>query len=228
MVQKEAEKIQAIELRKSGASYREILSIVKVAKSTLSLWLRSVRLAKRQQQVLTEKRRIAALRGGARRKELRIISAANVGVLAKNEASRLKDRELWLAGIMLYWAEGSKQKETNISQGTKFSNSDSKMVRLFLKWLKEICGVTDDEIKCELYIHNSGNVKIANNYWNKHLKPLKINATYFKKNKIRTNRKNIGDKYYGLVTLRVKKSTNLNRKISAWIDLFLKNRDIGE
>ncbi len=228
MVQKEIEKKQAIALRKNGASYREILEEVNVAKSTLSLWLRNVKLAKRQQQALTEKKRISSLRGGARRRELRIISDNNIKILAEKDVLRFEDKELWLAGAMLYWAEGSKQKENNISQGVRFSNSDSGMIRLFVKWLKKICGVADSEIKCELYIHKSGNAMLAEKFWNNHLKPLKINVIYFKNNKIRTRRKNIGNKYYGLVTVRVRKSTNLNRKISAWINLFLKSKHIGE
>ena len=44
---KVSEKKKAIELRKQGLSYSEIRKIVTVAKSTLSLWLRSVGLAKR-------------------------------------------------------------------------------------------------------------------------------------------------------------------------------------
>jgi len=46
---------KAIELRKKGLSYSEILKCVPVAKSTLSLWLRSVGLSKKQRQRLTDK-----------------------------------------------------------------------------------------------------------------------------------------------------------------------------
>lgn len=55
MIQKIEEKKKAIELRKQGLSYREILEQIPVAKSSLSLWLRSVGLSKKQKQRLTEK-----------------------------------------------------------------------------------------------------------------------------------------------------------------------------
>ena len=52
MLAKIEEKQKAIALRKRGYSYSEILAEVPVAKSTLSLWLRSVGLAKKQKQLL--------------------------------------------------------------------------------------------------------------------------------------------------------------------------------
>lgn len=55
MIEKTLEKLKAIKLRREGLSYREILRYVPVAKSTLSLWLRDVGLAKRQTQRLTKK-----------------------------------------------------------------------------------------------------------------------------------------------------------------------------
>lgn len=209
-------------------SYGEILEKVPVAKSTLSLWLRSVGLVKRQKQVLSEKRRAAALRGAAKRREQRLASIRLIEVVAKKEFSRFRNKLLWLAGVMLYWAEGAKQKVTNVSQGVKFSNSDSGMIRLFLKWLAEVCGVPESDMKCELYIHQTGKVKKATRYWNQQLRPLKVEAIYFKRSKITTNRKNTSEGYHGLITVRVRRSTNLNRKISAWVRLFLKKENIGE
>ena len=228
MVQKEAEKKQAVALRRKGLSYKEILSRVPVAKSTLSLWLRDVGLSKRQAITLTKKRLDAAMRGAAKRREQRLDAIQLCKRLAKEELGRIKNKELWLAGIMLYWAEGSKQKENNVSQSVKFSNSDAEMVRLFLHWLKAIAGVPLGDIKCELYIHKNGDVPKATGYWNCNLAPSKIDAVYFKTNKAPTNRKNVGESYNGLVTVRVYRSTNLNRKISAWISLFLRQKNIGE
>lgn len=228
MVQYDVEKERAIALRKEGLSYREILSKVSVAKSTLGLWFKGVGLSKEQKQRLTQKRIDAALRGAARRKEQRILATQASIHLAWEEFKRVKNRGLWLAGVMLYWAEGSKQKATNISQGVKFSNSDPAMIRLFLRWLDAIVGIPPQDILCELYIHRTGNVEKALQYWNSHLTPLKIGPVYYKQNKILTLRKNTGEGYNGLVTLRVRKSTNLNRKISAWISIFLREQRIGE
>ena len=65
-------KKKSIFLRKKGWSYSEILRRVPVAKSTLSLWLRSVGLSKKQRQRFTEKKLLAAIRGGETRKKNRL------------------------------------------------------------------------------------------------------------------------------------------------------------
>ena len=226
MVQSGLEKERAIALRREGLSYREILSKVSVAKSTLGLWFKDVGLSQEQKQRLTQKRIDAALRGAAKRREQRILATQQSVRLAREEFKRVKNQGLWLAGVMLYWAEGSKQKSTNVSQGVKFSNSDPAMIRIFLQWLKIIANIPLESIKCELYIHQNGNTEKAIQYWNQHLTPLRIAATYFKKNKILTVRKNTGDGYNGLVTLRVRRSTNLNRKITAWTSLFLQHQNL--
>ncbi len=51
MIPKKEERKKAIQLRKKGLSYSKILKQVPVAKSTLSLWLRSVGLTKRQKKI---------------------------------------------------------------------------------------------------------------------------------------------------------------------------------
>ena len=69
MKSKIEEKNKAIELRKQGLSYREILEQIPVAKSSLSLWLKSVKLAESQKQRLTEKKLASARKGALKRKE---------------------------------------------------------------------------------------------------------------------------------------------------------------
>lgn len=55
MIFKSKLKEKAVALRKEGKVYSEILKEVPVAKSTLSLWLRDVGLAKAQKQRITQK-----------------------------------------------------------------------------------------------------------------------------------------------------------------------------
>ena len=145
---KEFFKNKAIQLRQEGLTYSEILKIVPVAKSTLSEWLRSVKLAKRQFHILTEKKRLSGLRGSAEKKRLRIEKEKKIINKSFLEINKLSDRENFLCGVMLYWAEGSKQKETSVSVGVEFSNSDSKMLRFFLFWIRKYLSIIDD---CLLY-----------------------------------------------------------------------------
>lgn len=215
-------KEKAISLRKQGLSYSEILKHVPVAKSTLSLWLRSVGLSKKQEQRLTEKKLAAALRGAAKKREIRIEKTNTILEKAAKDIDEISKKELFLMGVALYWAEGSKEKSHYPGSGVQFSNSDANMVRLFLKWLSEICSVPKEKISFDIYIHESNKNRTDKviDYWSKStgFDRKYFQHIYFKRNKIRTKRKNIGESYYGLVRVRVKTSSDLNRKIAGWIN----------
>lgn len=218
MIPKPAEKQKAIELRQKGLSYDEILASIPVAKSTLSLWLRSVHLAKRQKQRLTERKRLAQIKGAQARHNQRLESSKVIISEALNEIGEISERELKLIGAALYWAEGSKQKEHMVSQRVIFANSDPFMIITFLHWLQLICKINFHDLIFELYIHESGDINRAKIFW---INLLKISAdnlrVYFKKHKI-TKRRNIDDYYIGLIRISVRQSTDLNRKISGWIE----------
>ncbi len=217
-----SEKQKAIGLRKNGLSYAEILKEIPVAKSTLSLWLRSVGLSKRQKQRLTDKKLASAKRGGEAKKKQRIELAAKIRAKAVKEIGRLSKKDLWLAGIILYWAEGSKEKEGRPGSGVRFCNSDALMVKVFLKWLKQVFNASMDDLGFALYIHENNQYRLneVKKYW---ADKLEIDFScfkkvYFKKHKPKTNRKNIKESYYGLVEVKVYKSSKLLRRIEGWIE----------
>ena len=230
MILKLKEKEKAIKLRKRGLSYSEILKKISVAKSTLSLWLRSVGLARKQKQRLTEKRLAAALRGSIKKREQRIATTNEIKTKARNEIGKLSNRELWLTGVALYWAEGTKQKEHNVSQKVKFSNTDPIMIKVFLRWLQNICGIPKSEISFRISLHETAINKLdkVQKYWAK-ITGLPINNFQkidWKKHRINTKRKNTGEKYFGLLNVYIRNSTNLNRKIQGWIEGIYKNSGV--
>lgn len=215
-------KEKAVKMRKEGHTYSEILKQVFVAKSTLSEWFREVRLSKPQQQKLTKKKLEAGLRGGEARRKQRILLVEKINKETLNDIKHISKRELWLIGIVLYWAEGGKEKDSRHGSGINFNNSDPRMIKLFVQWLLESCGVDEEKIGCEIYIHeNSKNsVDQAKKYWSEAsgLGLEKFNTVYFKKNKIKTNRKNVGSLYFGLLRVKVKASSSLLRKVAGWTE----------
>ena len=113
----------AVAMRAEGRSYREIRHVVGVSKSTLSLWLRDVPLTEEQRQALT-------LRGpeatSARAMENRALAARRALVLAqaRRQIAELSQSELFVAGVVAYWAEGTKNKPGRHGQSVKSMNSD--------------------------------------------------------------------------------------------------------
>jgi len=217
---KSKEKIKAVQLRKKGLTYNEILKQVPVAKSTLSLWLRDVGLAKAQYQVLTAKRKKAQRLGAEARRAQRIERTEEIYRQSEMEIGKLSKRELWLMGAMLYWAEGAKEKEWNHGVGLDFANSDPHMIQLYLKWLFEILHVQVSDITCRIALHETHLFRLdeIRKYWLGITSMPKecFTKENVKRHSIPTIRKNIGEDYRGLLQVRVKKSSHLNRKIVGW------------
>lgn len=152
-------------LRKQGLSYNEILQKVQVAKSSISLWCQDVELTPEQKDRLNKKRernlqRIIDLGSKAmarkRKKEIRKIK-----IEAKKEIHPLTLYEFKIAGAMLYWAEGSK------GGGVEITNSDPKLIKFMVRWLKEICEVKLERLNARLNIHANQNDKKIKKYWSK-------------------------------------------------------------
>ncbi len=223
MYSKVSEKEKAIALRKTGLSYSEILKEVKVAKSTLSLWFKEIKLSKPQKQALTQKKIEAALRGAHRRTEQRMVAIEKAKQEAIQEVGKIDKKTMLMVGAALYWAEGSKQKTHNVAAGVIFSNSDPEMIKYFYKWLIFCGNVEKERIYFELYIHKDANVKLAQKFWSKVLGlPIRLlSKVRFKKGNLLSFRKNKGRNYYGLIRIRVRKSTNLNRKIMGLVDTLI-------
>lgn len=220
-------KEKAIALRKEGRTYSEILKEVFVAKSTLSEWFRDVGLSKKQFQRLTARKLEAAKRGGLAKHRQRVLRMQKIHNAALKDIKSISKRELWLIGIVLYWAEGTKEKEFHPGSSISFNNSDPRMIKVFIKWLLESCSISEGRIGCEIYIHqNSKNsVDEARKYWAmvSGFPIEKFNKVYFKTNKIKTNRKNTGGLYYGLLRVKVSASSSLLRQIAGWTEAIVKS-----
>ena len=208
-------------MRKQGPSYSEILKQIPVAKSTLSLWLRSVGLSKRQKQRLTEKKLLAMKRGAKRKHEIKLEKIRRIYFESKKDIKSISDKELFLIGTALYWGEGAKEKPTHAG-GIKFINSDVAMIKIFIIWLKKFLNINHEELIYELYIHKNADLDKATEFWSNNINLKKEELRiYFKNSNKPTKRKNIGDKYNGLLRVKVKKGADLNRKIDGWINAII-------
>ncbi len=72
-----------------------------------------------------------------------------------------KKKELFYTGIGLYLGEGDKRSKYNV----KLANTDPYILRIFLRFLREICGVDESKIKAELNIFNDVSLKKAIKFW---------------------------------------------------------------
>lgn len=75
-----------------------------------------------------------------------------------------RDMILLTSGIMLYWAEGAKYKNKNTLD---FANSSPLMIKVFMKFIRDICGVKEEKIRIYLYCYANQNVQQLKQFWSK-------------------------------------------------------------
>lgn len=213
-------KAKAIKLRKAGKTYSEILKVIPIAKSTLSLWLREVSLTKRQNQTITLKRRQAILRGAAARKTDRIKRVKEIYEESDRELLHLSKRDLWMLGIALYWAEGSKEKEVKPGSSVMFANTDPRMIKVFIKWLKTFFDISKKDLVYNIAFHEShkDREEVIIKRWAKIIgvSRSKIRKIFIKTHQISTKYPN-RHLYFGTLRVRVKASSIIVRRIDGWV-----------
>jgi hypothetical protein len=126
---KHKEMNKAIEMRKMGASIKDISKTLDVAKSSVSLWVRRIKLTDEQKLVLENKQMVNRLKGA----EANRLHFANKRNEYKNngfEKAKLDDEFRVLCS--LYWGEGSKNKNS-----FKLTNSDFSMLQVACRILKD-------------------------------------------------------------------------------------------
>ena len=207
---------QARELRRAGRTYDEIQDTLGVSKSSISLWVRDLPKPPRRQTAEQRRQHMQDICWSPRRElrenERRITKAA-----AAREVGKMTDRELFIAGISLYWAEGSKDKSYSRRERVTFVNSDPNMIRVFLAWLG-LVGVDRSRLRFAVQIHESADVEAAEGYW-RELVGAASDAfckTTLKKHNPKTNRRNIEDGYRGCLAVRVLEGADLYRRIEGW------------
>jgi len=176
-------KEKAVVLRKEGKVYSEILATIPVAKSTLSLWLRQVGLAKEQKQRITEKRIAAQKKGAAARRSGRKKTQSDIYAECAKDITSLSDREIFLIGIALYWAEGDKEKEWAPGRSIGFSNTDARMISIFLNWLVRIIKVDPSSIHFAIALHETskGRISEIQEFWSRETRfPLEMFNTIYR------------------------------------------------
>ena len=154
----------------------------------------------------------------------RTFKEANAIVFARKKPSfslrkslTCKEQKLKVAGVMLYWAEGGRLQGRNCN--VDFTNSNSEMIKIFLKFLRKICGIKEEKLRVQLYCYANQDIESLKKYW---YKVTSIPLKQFIKPYVRKDFKKGNDKMrYGLVHIRYS-DKKLLYKIEEWIQDYCK------
>lgn len=157
------EKKKAIALRKQGESIKDIAKALGVAKSSISTWVRDVRLTKTQRNKLSiagfskdfiEKRRMTRLINEQAKRD-------SIMLFAGQDITKISEHELRLIGLALYWGEGGKT-----DQGVaRISNSDPAIIKIMMRFFREVCHVEESKFRGHIHTYSHLNTKPSEKYW---------------------------------------------------------------
>ncbi len=179
---------KALALRKKEMSYSQIKKILRVSKSTLSYWLRDYPLSKQRISELRDhnEKRIERYRETRRKtKEKRL---KEFYLEQKKKIFPLNKRELFLAGLFLYWGEGGKTMSNHVS----VSNTDPSVINFFINWIENIFKIPRDKLRFSIHLYSDMNIKNEISFWSQtlHISEKQFSKPYIKNSSsLRINQK---------------------------------------
>lgn len=194
--------------------YDEKLSTIDIAKQLkVTPWV-----------VLKFMRRTGLPRRSLKETNIIVFNRKPISFSLKKNLSK-EEEKLKIAGIMLYWAEGGKSNPKLRVWTVDFANSNPLMVKLFINFLRQICGVDEKRLRVLLYCYADQNIEDLKNFW---YKITGINRKQFIKPYVRKDflTEKSGKMKYGLVHIRYS-DKKLLLQIEDWIKEYLKINNIG-
>lgn len=213
-------RLKARELRQHGFGMKEISRILNAPKSTVSGWVRDINLTIEQLEQFKQRsikgsergRLLGALSQKQRRLD-RVEKYINEG---KSKLASLTKNEFLIAGLAIYWGEGSKKKRR-----VEFCNSDPEMVKFLTRWLKICFNVPKEDLICWIGINeaHSGRELEVRKYWSElmEIPPERFRKTSYKRVENQKVYENF-NQHFGTFYITVTKSAELFYKIDGLIN----------
>ena len=213
-------KTKAVSLRKRGKTYSEIQEALgPLPKGTLSGWLKTIELTetqkKRIQDKILNRSALGRQKGGWTNHQNRLTRISTIKTEARKEFASFSNNKLFLVGIALYSAEGSRKIER-----FQFMNSDPSLIKIMLKWIHRFGPASFKNIKARLYIHKIYAHEDHEKFWSSFLdiKPSQFQKTILKPTLHRVKK---NPKYKGCLRIETSGS-ELYWKMMTWRELFYK------
>ncbi len=159
------EQKKAKELRHKGWSVRAIAKQLQCPKSSVSKWVRGISLTSEQIEALKSNQDKARAKAANHPNSPKCVWAK-----IRNEISDSACKEISLKyplsvlkviGAALYWAEGYKISVNMVN----FSNSDPHMIKLMMRFFREVCGVREQKFRGIVHIHPHLDENKAAKFW---------------------------------------------------------------
>lgn len=131
---------------------------------------------------------------------------------AIEEFASLKYHPLFIAALMIYWGEGDKLSRSRVS----VANTEPAMLRLFVYFLRNICGFTDKKIRAWILAYPDMDIEASKAYW---IEKTALNEGNFRKTIVIQGKHTTRKLTNGVCTVEVS-STYFKIKMLIWLRSF--------
>lgn len=212
--------LEARILRKNGTSIKQIAIKLKVSVSSVSVWCRDILFTEDQKKHLRAQGQArgyeARMDTLKKRKNIFDNRIKQMKTEAKNEIGALSMRDLFVAGIALYWGEGFKKDHL-----VGLATTDKNIAMFYITWLKCCFNVASDQLILRVTINEKKKHLTTNiiNWWSSQLgiSSSQFSKPYFQKSIWKKEYENENE-YHGVIRIKVRRSINLLRKILGYIE----------
>jgi len=125
-----------------------------------------------------------------------------------------EDNGLKIAGLMLYWAEG-----TFLGNTVDLANSNPEIIKIFLRFLRKICGIKEERLRIYVYGYHDQDISELMHYWSN---ITEVPLTQFTKPFIRKGHVHASGRIlrHGLIHVRYS-DKRLLCSLKSWLDEFV-------
>ena len=191
------EKIERIKfLRSQGHSLSEISKVLEIGQGTVWRYVKGVVISGKYKKIWLEKRK-----GSVRRKAQ---AERKAKIKADKNVKSISTKEKLLILSSLYWAEGAKV-DFNLT------NTDSDLVRVFIKSLKDVLGISNDRLRLNIRIYEDMDSEACVRFW---LNQTKLTRANLSSVNVLTGKK-LGKLKYGMCRVRVIKGGDMLKYLVA-------------
>ncbi len=208
---------KAIELRRQGFSYSEIAAQLKISKTSVSNWVKNVRLTEDEKKNLERN-----LKSKKERTRMKIsISLRAKKVYREKRAYENAERDFikytkdsfFAFGVGLYSARGGKH---GVFQ---YMSSDKETIKIMLKWIEKYLEVSREKIKYRVFVDVSWKNKGVEENW---AKVCRVSREKFQKTMImRSRNTEKSPDYMGSLAILIT-DIEVYRRVLAWQKLMIR------
>lgn len=210
-------RIKAEKLRDNGYSYNMIAVELGIAKSTLSNWFSDKPFVPNRE--VLKRIQYGPIKSAERAHNKKVREIETLLKVGAKELGSLNKRDLWLLGLGVYIGEGSKTHDN-----VRIINADPMVIKLSLKWFRDIIGLSNDNISIRLHLYPDNNQRACVKFWKqatllpvKNFEKIQIDRRLGKAN-IRKNKLPFGTAH---ISIRARGNNifgvKLSRRIKGWM-----------